>query len=85
MAFVDQVLTSIDTSCGFMKGKSFTPSLPRNVNGVKKKVTVEVANVTHYVLRHITSRHVTSFVNILLGSCTGHKSIAAEFVSLKCL
>jgi len=57
MAIVDQALTSVDTSCGFIKGKSFTPSLPRNANGVKNKVNVEVANVTHYVLRHITSRY----------------------------
>jgi len=60
MTFVDQALTSIDTLCGFIKGKSFTPSLPRNANGVKNKVTVEVAHVTHYVLCHIISHHITT-------------------------
>ena len=40
-----------------VKGKSVTPSLPRNANGVKNKVTVETARVSHYVLCHITSRY----------------------------
>jgi hypothetical protein len=59
MAFVDQALTSIDTLCGVIKGKSVTPSLPRNANSVKNKVTAETARVSHYVLCHITSHHIT--------------------------
>ena len=56
MAFVDRTSASIDTLCGVIKGNRFISSLPRNANGVKNKVTVEVAHVTHHVLCHIASR-----------------------------
>ena len=55
---------------GFIR-QEYKPSLPRNPNGVKSKVTED-------------EDHVTTFVNIICVSWTRFKSIATEFVTVNC-